>query len=431
MEVKKLEKKSPAACKACYSKYLYEDKRDEKVTVECEFQVSEKCNKFYEISLGAEQKNRKKNNGRYICLQCSRVIKYSSRKNLNYKYDIPTFFFADIDNEFKAYILGQIASNGVIFNGGFSIYGDERDLEIISKIRNIICEDIPIRSKGNLVGITICSEQISWDLYKHLQISPSKKSSAIMFPHHLDDNLKWDFVRGFFDGDGGISSIYSRKSFPQCFISNNSTHMLHEIFKFVNIPGYLGYDKIEWSGNNALDFLGNIYDKAGLKLKRKYERYIDWCLWQPDLLGHHGKSDTFRWTKTDENAVSPFKSKVSDAGYDITIIKKIKTVGDVEFYDTGIKIQPDFGYYFDLVPRSSISKTGYMLANCVGIIDRTYIGPVIVALRKVDKNAKDIELPCRIAQIIPRHIVHLQIEEVEELDKTARGAGGFGSTGDK
>jgi hypothetical protein len=38
-----------------------------------------------------------------------------------------------------------------------------------------------------------------------------------------------------------------------------------------------------------------------------------------------------------------------------------------------------------------------MLANCIGIIDRTYIGPIIVALRKVDKNAKDIELPCRIA----------------------------------
>ena len=98
-------------------------------------------------------------------------------------------------------------------------------------------------------------------------------------------------------------------------------------------------------------------------------------------------------------------------------------------YDTGIKVQPAFGWYFDLVPRSSISKTGYMLANSIGVIDRTYVGPVLVPLRKVDPHAPDLELPARLVQIIPRPIVHIQWEEVEALDETARGAGGFGSTG--
>ena len=52
-----------------------------------------------------------------------------------------------------------------------------------------------------------------------------------------------------------------------------------------------------------------------------------------------------------------------------------------------------------LVPRSSISKTGYMLANSVGVIDRTYTGNVLVPLIKVDKSMPDLILPARVVQL--------------------------------
>jgi dUTP pyrophosphatase len=120
---------------------------------------------------------------------------------------------------------------------------------------------------------------------------------------------------------------------------------------------------------------------------------------------------------------------VSDSGYDLTIIRRVKQHGLVEFFDTGIKVQPAFGWYFDVVARSSLSKTGYMMANSVGVIDRTYTGTIIIALMRVDRDAPELELPARIAQMIPRPIVHAQIVEVDSLDESERGAGGFGSTG--
>jgi dUTP pyrophosphatase len=70
-----------------------------------------------------------------------------------------------------------------------------------------------------------------------------------------------------------------------------------------------------------------------------------------------------------------------------------------------------------------------MLANSVGVIDRTYTGNVLVPLRKVDLRMPDLELPARVVQIIPRPIVHVQWQQVDSFDETARGEGGFGSTG--
>ena len=142
-----------------------------------------------------------------------------------------------------------------------------------------------------------------------------------------------------------------------------------------------------------------------------------------------------RVLKTDKSAVLPSKGHESDSGLDITIIKEYKRLGDsgVTLYDTGLKIAPTAGWYMDLVVRSSLMKYGYMLANNVGIIDQQYRGPLLVALYKFDKQASDIVLPMRVAQLIPRRVIPITILEVTEesggLDETVRGSGGFGSTG--
>lgn len=146
------------------------------------------------------------------------------------------------------------------------------------------------------------------------------------------------------------------------------------------------------------------------------------------------ETNIFYYKKLQDRAVEPFKARASDSGYDLTILEKVKTVGMVEFYSTGIAVQHvKEGWYFDMVPRSSISKSGYILANSVGVIDNEYTGEVFVPLIKIDEKAKDIlaDGPVRIVQLIPRQVVHFIPTEVDEFGETSRGDGGFGSSGRK
>ena len=129
------------------------------------------------------------------------------------------------------------------------------------------------------------------------------------------------------------------------------------------------------------------------------------------------------------DAVIPFKVHESDAGYDLTIIKEHKKINDVvTLYDTGIQIQMTAGYYAEIIPRSSIIKTGYMLANNVGIIDNSYRGNLYIALAKIDNTQPNIELPLRCAQLIFRKQECANFISTDEFEETDRGSGGFGST---
>ena len=136
-----------------------------------------------------------------------------------------------------------------------------------------------------------------------------------------------------------------------------------------------------------------------------------------------------QFIKTDPLAKEPTKSHITDSGYDLTLLRVHKQIGKVFLYDTGIKVQPPQGYYFDLVPRSSIIKSGYMLANSVGIIDSDYRGNIYVPLIKIDETMPDLTLPNRLVQLIPRKVIHFEMEQVEIFEETERGDGGFGSTG--
>tara|TARA_B100000902_G_scaffold158814_1_gene154782 strand:- start:27 stop:446 length:420 start_codon:yes stop_codon:yes gene_type:complete len=131
-----------------------------------------------------------------------------------------------------------------------------------------------------------------------------------------------------------------------------------------------------------------------------------------------------------ENAVLPQKAGINEIGYDITCISLDKQIYEnVYMFDTGIQIQPPKGYYTEIVPRSSIVKTGYSLANNTGIIDPTYRGNVKVVLVKHAQDAQKIELPFKKCQLILRKIPpNVEVQEVQELDQTERGDGGFGST---
>lgn len=141
---------------------------------------------------------------------------------------------------------------------------------------------------------------------------------------------------------------------------------------------------------------------------------------------------TLNVVRTHPDAVMPFKTRMSDVGYDLTLIRLHKRISDVVFlYDTGIRVRVSDGFYCEIIPRSSIIKSGYMLANNTGVIDRSYDGNLYVAVVKVDACAKDLELPYRGFQLVLRPQIYADVREVESSDvaSTSRGAGGFGSTG--
>ena len=153
-----------------------------------------------------------------------------------------------------------------------------------------------------------------------------------------------------------------------------------------------------------------------------------------NFIGHF-TGPSINYVLTHKDAMPPTKSHKDDSGFDLNLVKLIKKKGKVEYYSTGVKANipnhfPDSEnhWYFELYARSSLVKTGYQLANGVGIIDHGYTGEIIAALIKFDKDAPDLKLPDRLVQIIPRVSKTHYLEEVKILPKTERNVGGFGST---
>ena len=86
--------------------------------------------------------------------------------------------------------------------------------------------------------------------------------------------------------------------------------------------------------------------------------------------------------------------------------------------------------HFWMVPRSSISKTGLMMMNSVGVIDKTYRGDLIAALWNTTDAEVTVKKGQRLVQIVSRDMGTIGFfQQVAELPSTARGAGGFGSSG--
>lgn len=158
-------------------------------------------------------------------------------------------------------------------------------------------------------------------------------------------------------------------------------------------------------------------------------RLIAWCGCRRHTIS--GGLLSFRFKRTDPAAAPPAKSgDPRDSGYDLKLVRLLKTENGVYYYDTCVQLQPPDGYYFDMIGRSRIAKTGWMLANAVGVLDNTYRGSVVVALTRFRADAPELDLEKigPLVQIIPRRIRHFTPVEVDTLDETSRGAtGGLGS----
>ena len=99
---------------------------------------------------------------------------------------------------------------------------------------------------------------------------------------------------------------------------------------------------------------------------------------------------------------------------------------------TGLAMELPIGYAGLIYARSGLaSKKGLAPANKVGVVDSDYRGEVMVALHNHSTVAATIEPGERIAQLVITPYIQGIFNEVDSLDDTERGAGGFGSTGTK
>lgn len=160
----------------------------------------------------------------------------------------------------------------------------------------------------------------------------------------------------------------------------------------------------------------------------------------------------------DSGAEMPTRAHDTDVGYDVRALRTWLVQGDGTEWelaslsdclmmqdqavdcakikiDTGVHAQPAAGYYLELVPNSRLAKSPFMYANSFGVIDPSYTGSMRVILNVVNMlTPQDLAqfLPGRVVgQLIVRQQISADFEQVETLEETERGAGGFGSTENK
>ena len=137
--------------------------------------------------------------------------------------------------------------------------------------------------------------------------------------------------------------------------------------------------------------------------------------------------------KLNPQAKIPTQESQGAAGYDlyacIPSSVEIKP-GETVKIGTGLSIEFENNYAGFLFARSGLAtKRGLRPANCVGVCDSDYRGEYIVALYNDSDRLQTVNPGDRIAQLVVMPVLHTIFEEVENLSDTARGSGGFGSTG--
>jgi len=112
---------------------------------------------------------------------------------------------------------------------------------------------------------------------------------------------------------------------------------------------------------------------------------------------------------------------------DIVMKSKSCTVINLQISCEGFKDKKPTSFY--LYPRSSIIKTPLRLANCVGIIDSGYRGPIKCAFDNISDNEYIVRRGTRLVQICGPTLEPITFKIKSELSNSSRGSNGFGSTG--
>lgn len=210
-------------------------------------------------------------------------------------YDIDENYFDDIDTPDKAYILGILYADGNIntSSGHFtiSIGLQERDVDILEKIKNKVGYSGPLLYEKKSLENSNWSNQWSLNINnKHMAnalmgfgVVPNK-TLVLTFPDFLTHDLIPHFLRGFWDGDGHISTKYC----VACCCGNGDFIIkTKEVIEDIVGVHCCVSETLAPSGKilqlrvsgkyNTLKFLNYIYKDADLYMDRKYDTYIEYC----------------------------------------------------------------------------------------------------------------------------------------------------------
>ncbi|MFS7962750.1 putative dUTP diphosphatase [Helianthus anomalus] len=137
----------------------------------------------------------------------------------------------------------------------------------------------------------------------------------------------------------------------------------------------------------------------------------------------------FKVKKLSEKAVLPSRGSSLAAGYDLSSATDTKVPARGKaLVPTDLSVAVPEGTYGRIAPRSGLAWK-HSIDVGAGVIDADYRGPVGVILFNFSDVDFEVKVGDRIAQLIIEKIVMPEVVEVDDLDLTVRGAGGFGSTG--
>lgn len=139
-----------------------------------------------------------------------------------------------------------------------------------------------------------------------------------------------------------------------------------------------------------------------------------------------------QFKKLDPRVPLPARANDGDAGLDLAANLDVTVEpGERALVPTGLAVAIPEGHAGLVLPRSGLaSRLGLTLANAPGLIDPGYRGEVTVAVVNLDpRRPVEIRRGDRIAQLVVVPFAPVQPEDMDQLPETARGAGGFGSTG--
>lgn len=139
--------------------------------------------------------------------------------------------------------------------------------------------------------------------------------------------------------------------------------------------------------------------------------------------------DVIRFKQLDSRAVLPKRGSVLAAGLDVCAIENLEIAPKQRVMArTGLAVAIPQGFYGRVAPRSGLAaKNG--LDVLAGVIDSDYRGEVCCLLYNTGDETITLLAGSKICQLIVEQIITPEAEWATDLDETARGAGGFGSTG--
>ncbi len=148
-------------------------------------------------------------------------------------------------------------------------------------------------------------------------------------------------------------------------------------------------------------------------------------------MSHNGQPCVVKLKKLVPDAQLPEYAHFGDSGADLFAVEE-RVLQPLEraAVGTGLAAEVPEGYELQVRPKSGLAlKSGLTVLNTPGTIDFGYRGEIKVILINLSQEPYRIQVGQKIAQLVVAPVVYARFEETEVLTETARGAGGFGSTG--